>query len=77
MKYGQHLSLNEVTQLIAPSDTAIRSISGWLESGGVESIGIAVHRSRDFIEVTTKVEVVESLLQIRMHRFMHTDRCDV
>lgn len=67
--YGNHLSLEEVNTLTAPTQNAVVSIDRFLQQHGVT----AVHRNgnSDTIRVSVPIKVAESMLETTYYRFTH------
>lgn len=70
-RYGKHLSIDEITQLLAvPPARAERVRSYFLSAGAKEA---TVSPNRDMISVTMPAEVAEASLQTRLHFFSHDE----
>lgn len=65
-KYGQHMTLQEVNELVAPRTEDMEAVKAWLQS-----IGTAMQVQSDFIKVTANVSQVERLLGVEYHEFQH------
>jgi tripeptidyl-peptidase-1 len=64
--YGNYLSQDEVTKVIAISEDHLNAVIGWLSVPSAE-IDIGVHR--DLIKVNLYVSDVENLFKTKLHRF--------
>jgi tripeptidyl-peptidase-1 len=71
--YGQHLSPQQVIDLFAPSDDAIKETEQWLLSEGVKSDQITLTTGRNWIKVSTTVGKAESLLDTSYNVFENAD----
>ncbi|KAF2839525.1 tripeptidyl-peptidase 1 precursor [Patellaria atrata CBS 101060] len=70
-RYGQHLSPEEVSELVKPADDALSSVEEWLSSNGIEHIGHS--SSKDWIMAILPVEKIEALLDTEYHVYQHDD----
>jgi len=61
-EYGQFLSLEQVTDIIAPSDEALNAIIDWLDQHGISELNIPY--SRDVIHFKIPVYLAEELLEL-------------
>lgn len=67
LKYGQHLSRDEVNALVAPRSRDVSAVLHWLQNVG----GGEVQEHSDFITLVTNVSQAESLLGGQYHEFRH------
>uniref|UniRef100_UPI0037E8CB18 tripeptidyl-peptidase 1 n=1 Tax=Semicossyphus pulcher TaxID=241346 RepID=UPI0037E8CB18 len=66
--YGKHLTLEEVSSLVRPSDLTQKVVRRWLQSHGITNC-LTVH-TQDFLQCTTTAEVAETLLSgSKFHRY--------
>ncbi|KAK8091208.1 hypothetical protein PG994_000713 [Apiospora phragmitis] len=70
-RYGQHLSQQDVKDLVKPSDEALDLVHEWLQDNGVAPAGYST--AKDWISVTLPVEKIESLLDTKYHTYEHAD----
>ncbi|KAK7957178.1 uncharacterized protein PG986_006400 [Apiospora aurea] len=70
-RYGQHLSQQEVKDLVKPSDEALDLVHEWLQDNGVAPAGYST--AKDWISVTLPVDKIESLLDTKYHTYEHAD----
>ncbi|KAF1991424.1 tripeptidyl-peptidase 1 precursor [Aulographum hederae CBS 113979] len=70
-RYGQHLSAEEIENIVTPSDDTINLVVEWLRENEVTSH--AMSSSKDWISVLLPIEKVESLLQTKYSTFKHKD----
>ncbi|KAI1612401.1 peptidase S8/S53 domain-containing protein [Exophiala viscosa] len=72
-RYGQHLSAEEVHELVKPSKDASAAVHAWLEDYGVELDQLKYSPAKDFVSVTLPVEAVEDLLDTEYSVYEHDD----
>ncbi|KAG8630161.1 hypothetical protein KVT40_001780 [Elsinoe batatas] len=70
-RYGKHLSVDEVADIIRPSDATISSVHNWLIEHGISDT--AFSPAKDWISVVIPVEKAEKLLQTTYSKFQHRD----
>ncbi|OTA93876.1 hypothetical protein M434DRAFT_395251 [Hypoxylon sp. CO27-5] len=68
-RYGQHLSAEEVHNLIEPDDESVALIAEWLAENGISENSLTFSPSRDWISVTLPIGRIESLLSTEYHTF--------
>ncbi|XP_048047499.1 tripeptidyl-peptidase 1 isoform X1 [Megalobrama amblycephala] len=67
-QYGKHLSLEEVADLVQPSQLTEKVVQNWLQSHGVKNCHTVV--TRDFLQCVMTVQVAEALLPgSKFHRY--------
>jgi tripeptidyl-peptidase-1 len=66
-KYGQHLSLEDVSTLVAPSQHALGAVHEWLEDNDVRLDQVRYTPAKDWVIVTLPVAEVEELLDTEYH----------
>lgn len=72
-RYGQHLSADEVNELVKPSDDASNAVHSWLEDYGVDLDGLKYSPAKDWITVSLPVAAVEDLLNTKYSVYEHSD----
>lgn len=72
-RYGQHLSAEEVNELVKPSDEASDAVHQWLETHGVESHHVQYSPAKDWISITLPLSMVEEMLDTEYSVYEHTD----
>lgn len=70
-RYGQHLSVDEVNELVKPSDETFELVHEWLEAKGIKIDQLEYTPARDTIKISLPVSAVEDLLQTRYSVFKH------
>mmetsp|Transcript_33350 Transcript_33350/g.72050 ORF Transcript_33350/g.72050 Transcript_33350/m.72050 type:complete len:552 (-) Transcript_33350:59-1714(-) len=58
--YGQHLSVDDITALVAPSEKTLAQVRTWLSQHGVQSGSLT--KNKDFLSVKCTVSQAEALL---------------
>eukprot|EP01126_Amoeba_proteus_P059303 TRINITY_DN7737_c0_g1_i4.p1 TRINITY_DN7737_c0_g1~~TRINITY_DN7737_c0_g1_i4.p1 ORF type:complete len:721 (-),score=124.23 TRINITY_DN7737_c0_g1_i4:129-2291(-) len=67
--YGRYLSLEEITEKMAPSQEVLNKFKSWaIKSGATET---HVTLSRDFFTVVFPAKQLEEILSVRLHHFQH------
>jgi tripeptidyl-peptidase-1 len=69
--YLEHLSWEEMGNLIRPSEEAIGAVVGALASHGATGIQVAAHG--DYIKASVPMNKLETLTSGKFQRFQHTD----
>uniref|UniRef100_A0A8D3BXG9 Tripeptidyl peptidase I n=1 Tax=Scophthalmus maximus TaxID=52904 RepID=A0A8D3BXG9_SCOMX len=68
-QYGKHLTLEEVSSLVRPSEVTHKVVRHWLKSHGITNC--VTVRTQDFLQCTMTAEVAETLLPgSRFHRYI-------
>jgi len=76
-RYGQHLSLDEVNALVAPTDQHVSQVLHWLRSAGIDtSAGLSRTPNSDMLRVRCTVEQAEALLHTEYFEYSHPERAD-
>ncbi|OTB11951.1 hypothetical protein K445DRAFT_321668 [Daldinia sp. EC12] len=70
-RYGQHLSADDVKELVKPTDETLDLVHEWLADNGVTPSGYS--SAKDWITVSLPVETVERLLDTEYHIYEHKD----
>lgn len=73
VRYGQHLSAEEVHELIKPSDDTSTAVHDWLEDYGVDLGQLKYSPAKDWISVTLPVNAVDTLLNTKYSVYEHLD----
>jgi len=68
--YGQHLTHEEIQQLVTPRPDSISMVVEWLTDHGITSWSSS--SNNDFIQFVTSVATAEKLLEAEYHSFKHT-----
>jgi len=75
--YGQHLTTNQVSDLVKPELSSVVAVLSWLDAAGVDTSTVEATRTGDFISVVVPVATAEQLLETEYHAFVHRDTGDV
>ena len=68
-RYGSHLSLDDIVDLVSPPQSSVDAVLRWLFSAGVPRSATSVTASRDFIVVDTDVRTAELLLNTTLVQY--------
>lgn len=71
-RYGQHLSAEDVNELIKPSDESLALVREWLHQR-VDPDSIQYTPAKDFLTISLPVAEVEDLLKTRYSTYQHDD----
>ncbi|OOF99192.1 hypothetical protein ASPCADRAFT_140878 [Aspergillus carbonarius ITEM 5010] len=72
-RYGQHLSMEEVHDLFAPSRDTVETVRSWLESAGIAPSRISQSYNKQWLQFDANAAEVEQLLQTEYYIYEHTD----
>ncbi|RYO16541.1 Tripeptidyl-peptidase sed2 [Alternaria arborescens] len=72
-RYGQHLSADEVDELVAPSSETHDLVHEWLRESGIDTDDVGYSSAKDWVIVHLPIEMVESLLDTEYHTYKHKD----
>lgn len=70
-RYGSHLSLDDIVDLVSPPQSSVDAVLRWLFSAGVPRSATSVTASRDFIVVDTDVRTAELLLNTTLVQYAY------
>ncbi|KAI1265446.1 tripeptidyl-peptidase 1 precursor [Xylariaceae sp. FL1019] len=70
-RYGQHLSADEVNQLVKPTDETSNLVHEWLGDNGI--VPESYSAANDWITVSLPVSAIEQLLDTEYHLYEHSD----
>jgi tripeptidyl-peptidase I len=68
-RYGQHLTDEEIAEIVAPTDEAVNLVHEWLTDHGITKFGYSP--ARDWVSVVTTIEKAEELLQTKYSKYRH------
>ncbi|KAF8492103.1 tripeptidyl peptidase A [Gautieria morchelliformis] len=66
-RYGQHLSKEQVQELVAPSSHGLSAVNDWLASMGFDVNGLVRSPSMDWLKIETTVKLAEEMLNTTYH----------
>ncbi|KIW22210.1 uncharacterized protein PV07_12121 [Cladophialophora immunda] len=72
-RYGQHLSQQEVHDLLRPSDETYQLVQDWLTDNGIDPSRCDINSARDWVTVTLPVSKAEELLDTKYAVYQHQD----
>ena len=72
-RYGQHLTDEEVNELVKPHDETTDLVHDWLSENGVDPAKLAYNKAKDWITVTLPVSAIERLLDTKYSIYEHED----
>ncbi|CAD6453135.1 2aceba83-2327-4523-8826-632c26887149 [Sclerotinia trifoliorum] len=72
-RYGQHLSADEVNDLIKPTDETYNLVHEWLRDNNIEAGSLEYSPAKDWIKITIPIEDIENLLDTEYSTYQHKD----
>lgn len=73
VRYGQHLSSEEVNNLVRPQPEALRAVEEWLREAGIDSTVIRYNSAKTWVSFPVSVSVAEALLDTEYSVWEHED----
>ena len=70
-RYGQHMTADEIYEIVSPSDESVELVQSWLVEHGITNL--AHSPSKDWIHIVVPIEKAEELLQTSYSTFQHWD----
>ena len=70
-RYGQHLSAEEIHDIVSPSEESVELVQAWLVEHGITNL--AYSPSKDWVHIIVPIEKAEELLQTSYSTFQHWD----
>ena len=70
-RYGQHLSADEVDELVKPCQETSDLVHEWLRESGIEEMGYS--SAKDWINIRVPIGFAERLLDTEYHNYKHTN----
>lgn len=70
-RYGQHLTTEEINEMVAPTQESVELVRAWLAEHGITDL--AHSPSKDWVHIMVPIEKVEQLLQTSYSKFEHFD----
>lgn len=71
--YGKYLSVEEVTDLFAPSKDAVDAVRGWLESAGIHASRVSQSANKQWLQFDAKTSEAEELFRTKYHFYEHAE----
>ncbi|KAK2466005.1 hypothetical protein APHAL10511_001646 [Amanita phalloides] len=75
-RYGQHLSKEEVEELVAPHPSSLVAVNEWLAFHGLGENDIIRSPAKDWITINIPVALVEGMLNAKYKVYKHDDTED-
>jgi tripeptidyl-peptidase I len=72
-RYGQHLTIDEVNELVRPTENALELVHDWLSQYGIDTSQLRYSPARDWIKVRLPVNQIERLLHTEYSIFVHEE----
>lgn len=72
-RYDQHLSEDEVNELVKPKDESLSLVHDWLNDNGIQNSQLEYSPARDWIAVSLPMQNIESLLVTKYSVYGHED----
>ena len=72
-RYGQHLTQDEVKDLVKPADDALDAVHEWLAGHGIGADKLTYSPTRDWIKLSLPISQIEAMLDTQYHVFVHED----
>ncbi len=72
-RYGQHLSVDEISELVQPSGEALDLVHEWLLDHGIEASSLRYTPAKDWIKVQLSTAEVEELLETVYSTYVRDD----
>lgn len=61
-RYGEHLSKEEVEELVAPHEDSVNAVTEWLEEHGIAGDEVSRSAAGDWVRVRVPVDLAEKML---------------
>ncbi|PPQ87241.1 hypothetical protein CVT25_004091 [Psilocybe cyanescens] len=75
-RYGQHLSREEVEELVSPHAESLDSVTTWLANFNVGEKNVTRSPAKDWIRMTLPVKTIEKMLDTTYHVWEHVGSGD-
>ena len=72
-RYGQHLTAEEVRELVKPTNDTSDLVHDWLQDNGIDHAQLEYNQAKDWIKLSLPVSAVEKLLDTKYSVFEHED----
>jgi tripeptidyl-peptidase-1 len=72
-RYGQHLSIDEVHDLFAPTEKSVHDVRSWLEAAGFSKDRISLSVNKQWIQFNADAEELEDLLHTKYYVYSHAE----
>lgn len=71
--YGKYLSVEQVTDLFAPSSDAVDAVRGWLEAAGIHPSRVSQSANKQWLQFDAKASEAEELFKTKYHFYEHAE----
>jgi tripeptidyl-peptidase-1 len=72
-RYGQHLTKEQVEELVAPSAASLEHVDKWVKSHGCDPSSISHSPAKDWVIIKVPISVAENMLSTEYHVWEHED----
>jgi tripeptidyl-peptidase-1 len=72
-RYGQHLTADDISELVKPTNETIAQVQSWLLENNIPEDRLEYSPAKDWIKVTLPVKSIELLLDTKYSVFKHED----
>lgn len=73
-RYGEHLSKQEVEELVAPHEDSVNAVTEWLEQHGIGAGEVSRSAAGDWVRARVPVDLAEKMLDTVRLLFLYTLR---
>jgi tripeptidyl-peptidase I len=70
-RFGNHYTVNEVTDLFAPSTMTVEVVKSWIVNSGIREERISQSSNKAWLQFDASIEEMEQLLQTKYHYYEH------
>lgn len=70
-RYGNHYTLDEVTNLFAPSAATVEVVKSWIVDSGIREERISQSSNKAWLQFDASIEEMEQLLQTKYYYYEH------
>ncbi|KAK3672756.1 hypothetical protein LTR78_007342 [Recurvomyces mirabilis] len=71
--YGKYLSVEEVTDLFAPSTDTVEAVQSWLEAAGIHASRVSQSVNKQWLQFDAKASEAEELFKTNYHLYEHAE----
>lgn len=68
VRYGEHLTHDEVNELVAPHPESVDRVTAWLASHGLSEADLSRSAAGDWLKVTIPISLADDMLDTVSHR---------
>ena len=74
-QYGQHVTIDQLTELIAPTNEAVASVTSFLSEHGATELSLTMNR--DFVRARASLAALERMFNVTFSTYRHRDAFEV